>query len=38
MTQITDVLKPGPVVDSVKILGHWVNGRTNGPLVGPHDN
>ena len=24
----TNVLKPGPVIDPVKELGHWLNGMT----------
>jgi hypothetical protein len=32
-----NVLKPGPVIDPVKALGHWVTGRISGSLVGLHD-
>jgi len=35
--QITIVLKLGSVIDSVRVLGHWVNGRTTESLVEPHD-
>jgi len=31
------VLKLGPVIDSVRVLNHWVNGRTIGSLVEPHE-
>jgi hypothetical protein len=31
------VLKLGPVIDSVRVLGHWVIGSTIGSLVEPHD-
>jgi len=31
------VLKLGSVIDLVGVLGHWVNGRTIGSLVEPHE-
>jgi len=31
------VLKLGSVIDSAKILDHWVDGQTIGSLVEPHD-
>ena len=31
------VLKLGSVIDSVRVLGHWVNSRTTESLVEPHD-
>jgi hypothetical protein len=31
------VLKTGPVIDSARVLGHWVIGRTTESLVEPHD-
>jgi hypothetical protein len=31
------VLKLGSVIDSVGVLGQWVNGRTTESLVEPHD-
>ena len=33
----TIVLKLGSVIDSVGVLGQWVNGRTPESLVEPHD-
>lgn len=34
---IGNVIKTDPVVDPSKSVGHWVNGRTEWSLVGPHD-
>jgi len=34
---LTIVLKTEPVIDSVKVLGHWVIGQTIESLVEPHD-
>jgi len=31
------VLKLGSVINLAGVLGHWVNGRTTGSLVEPHD-
>ena len=33
----TSVIKTGPVIDSVRVLGQWVNGRTIESLVEPVD-
>ncbi|PNY16835.1 transcription activator GLK1-like protein [Trifolium pratense] len=35
--KLINVLKPGPVIDPVKALGHWLTGQTSGSLVRPHD-
>jgi len=32
-----NVLKSVSLIGSVKILGHWITGRTSGSLVGPHN-
>lgn len=31
------VLKIGPAIDLMRLLGHWINGQTIGLLVEPHD-
>lgn len=34
---MTNVLKLGHAIDSVKVFDYWVIGRTSGLLVGSHD-
>lgn len=36
-TNLTGVLKTGPVIKSMKVLGHWFIGQITESLVGSHD-